>query len=75
MTRKPEKPRRAGQSDARRVLLHLTARARAALERAHANRQAVFATATANWSDRERTEFAHLLTKFVTDFHAATTDT
>ncbi|MEC3915226.1 MarR family winged helix-turn-helix transcriptional regulator [Nocardia sp. CDC160] len=64
--------RRADQEDARRIHLHLTAAARTALGRAHTNRQAVFAEATASWTDRDRTEFARLLTKFVADFEATT---
>ncbi|MFC9997797.1 MarR family winged helix-turn-helix transcriptional regulator [Nocardia sp. NPDC127526] len=62
--------RRADQADARRVLLHLTRKAQAALERAHSARQAVFARATADWTDSERDEFARLLTRFVADFQA-----
>ncbi|WP_245721994.1 MarR family winged helix-turn-helix transcriptional regulator [Nocardia crassostreae] len=64
--------RRADQADARRVLLHLTRKAQAALERAHTARQAVFARATADWEDAERAEFARLLTRFVADFQATT---
>lgn len=64
--------RRADQHDARRIQLHLTPTARTALNRAHANRQAVFAETTADWPDRERAEFARLLTRFVTDFEAFT---
>lgn len=60
--------RHADQSDARRVLLRLTRRARGVLEHAHATRQAVFARTTANWSARDRDEFARLLTRFVADF-------
>jgi len=60
--------RRADQKDARRIHLHLTPTARTALDRAHANRQAVFAAATAGWPNRERAQFARLLTRFVADF-------
>ncbi|MFE2995491.1 MarR family winged helix-turn-helix transcriptional regulator [Nocardia sp. NPDC059246] len=62
--------RRADQHDARRIHLHLTPAAQTALSRAHANRQAVFAEATAAWGERDRTEFARLLTRFVADFSA-----
>ncbi|WP_328601477.1 MarR family winged helix-turn-helix transcriptional regulator [Nocardia terrae] len=65
--------RRADQTDARRIHLALTPTARTALDRAHANRQAVFARATAGWPDRERAEFARLLTRFVTDFETVST--
>ncbi|MFJ4650622.1 MarR family winged helix-turn-helix transcriptional regulator [Nocardia sp. NPDC088792] len=64
--------RRADQTDARRVLLHLTPRAHTVLDQAHANRQAVFATATAAWPERDRTEFARLLTTFVADYQTLT---
>ncbi|WP_245663451.1 MarR family winged helix-turn-helix transcriptional regulator [Nocardia inohanensis] len=60
--------RRADQADARRVLLHLTRQARTILEHAHATRQAVFARTTAEWTERDRSEFARLLTRFVADF-------
>ncbi|MFF0631801.1 MarR family winged helix-turn-helix transcriptional regulator [Nocardia sp. NPDC004151] len=66
--------RRADQADARRVHLHLTATARTTLDRAHANRQAAFDAATAGWPDRDRTEFARLLTRFVADFETVTAD-
>ncbi|WP_307817851.1 MarR family winged helix-turn-helix transcriptional regulator [Nocardia acididurans] len=62
--------RRADQTDARRVLLHLTTSARTALAQAHAIRQAVFARTTAAWSEADRREFARLLTRFVADYQA-----
>ncbi|MEV0246447.1 MarR family winged helix-turn-helix transcriptional regulator [Nocardia sp. NPDC050712] len=62
--------RRADQSDARRVLLHLTPAARVALAHAHAVRQVFFGRATAGWSGADRSEFARLLTRFVADFQA-----
>ncbi|MEU8898321.1 MarR family winged helix-turn-helix transcriptional regulator [Nocardia sp. NPDC048505] len=65
--------RRADQSDARRVLLHLTAAARAALVQARELRRAFFGRAIADWPERDRTEFARLLTRFVADFDAAST--
>ncbi|MGW4245424.1 hypothetical protein [Nocardia sp. NPDC004722] len=43
-------------------------------QRAHANRQAVFADATAGWKAEDRGEFARLLTRFVADFQAVSAD-
>ncbi|WP_216894344.1 MarR family winged helix-turn-helix transcriptional regulator [Nocardia alni] len=60
--------READQADARRVVLRLTPKARTELSRVHDARRAVFARTTAQWSSRERAEFARLLTRFVTDF-------
>ncbi|RDI69206.1 DNA-binding MarR family transcriptional regulator [Nocardia pseudobrasiliensis] len=60
--------READQSDARRVLLRLTPKARTTLTRAHTTRQAIFARTTAHWPPTDRSEFARLLTQFVTDF-------
>lgn len=66
--------RRADQSDARRVLLHLTPKARTALEHTHGVRQAIFGRATAEWTAADRAEFARLLTRFVADFQATVAD-
>ncbi|MGW2377695.1 MarR family winged helix-turn-helix transcriptional regulator [Kitasatospora sp. NPDC001683] len=60
--------------DARRTLLALTGAGREQLETAHRLRRAVFARAMASWSERDRTEFARLITAFVTDFGEVTTE-
>ncbi|MEV6276455.1 MarR family winged helix-turn-helix transcriptional regulator [Nocardia sp. NPDC051832] len=65
--------RRADRVDARRVLLHLTADARVALEHARSVRQEFFGRAIADWPDADRAEFARLLTRFVADFQSVTT--
>jgi len=63
--------RAADQSDGRRSLLRLTRAGEKQLAQAHKMRQAVFETAMADWSQRQRAEFARLLTKFVADLDAS----
>ena len=59
--------------DARRTLLALTPAGREQLDRAHHLRREVFARAMADWPDTDRTEFARLITAFVTGIGRATT--
>jgi DNA-binding MarR family transcriptional regulator len=65
--------READQTDGRRVLLVRTDAGRAVSEQVHRARRGTFAAAMADWSDRDRAEFARLLTRFVAGFGAATT--
>ncbi|MCP2168075.1 MarR family winged helix-turn-helix transcriptional regulator [Goodfellowiella coeruleoviolacea] len=60
--------RRADPADARRSALTLTDSGRAVLTRTHQLRQRVFARVMADWSAADRTEFARLITRFVTSF-------
>ncbi|MEU6657838.1 MarR family transcriptional regulator [Streptomyces sp. NPDC046821] len=60
--------RRTDPSDARRTLLALTGSGREQLDRAHRFRQEIFARVMADWSDVDRSEFARLITAFVTSF-------
>lgn len=60
--------RRTDPSDARRTLLALTDEGREEVDRAHRFRQEVFARATADWTDTDRTEFARLISAFVISF-------
>lgn len=55
----------ASQADGRRVGLHLTDAGRALAQSAHRIRQRSFAEAMEGWTDDERRQFAHLLTRFV----------
>ncbi|MEO6088323.1 MAG: MarR family transcriptional regulator [Umezawaea sp.] len=57
--------RQADQRDGRRALLVRTELGRATSERIHEARRAAFDLAMADWSPRERAEFAGLLTRFV----------
>lgn len=57
--------READQADGRRAWLVLTGAGVQALEQAHRTRRAAFATATEDWTEAERTDFARLLTRFV----------
>jgi DNA-binding MarR family transcriptional regulator len=54
----------ASQDDGRRILLQLTEAGRALAETMHAHRQGEFASAMRDWPERERREFARLLTRF-----------
>ncbi|MGW3209294.1 MarR family winged helix-turn-helix transcriptional regulator [Streptomyces sp. NPDC001135] len=60
--------RRTDPSDARRTLLALTDSGREQLDRAHRFRQEIFARVMADWPDADRSEFARLITAFVTSF-------
>ncbi|MGW5776841.1 MarR family winged helix-turn-helix transcriptional regulator [Streptomyces sp. NPDC003863] len=60
--------RRTDPADARRALLALTDSGRAQLDRTHRFRQEVFARVMADWTDADRSEFARLVTAFVTSF-------
>jgi DNA-binding MarR family transcriptional regulator len=62
--------RTADQRDGRKALLGLTERARAQLAAMHAFRQEVFAAAMAEWPERDRAEFARLITAFVESYAA-----
>ncbi|MEV8115446.1 MarR family winged helix-turn-helix transcriptional regulator [Streptomyces xiamenensis] len=66
--------RRTDPSDARRTLITLTGPGREQLDRTHRFRQEVFARVMADWPDADRTEFARLLTAFVTSFAQLTPD-
>ncbi|HEY2593524.1 MAG TPA: MarR family transcriptional regulator [Chloroflexota bacterium] len=54
----------ASQDDGRRSLLQLTEAGRALVETMHAHRQAEFGRAMRDWPERDRQEFARLLTRF-----------
>lgn len=54
----------ASQEDGRRILLELTDAGRALVDAMHAHRQAEFAHAMRDWPERDRQEFARLLTRF-----------
>lgn len=60
--------RGADPSDARRTRLALTGSGREQLDRTHRFRQEIFARAMADWPDADRSEFARLITAFVTSF-------
>ncbi|WP_433760028.1 MarR family winged helix-turn-helix transcriptional regulator [Nocardia sp. CA-135398] len=55
----------ADQQDGRRAVLRLTPAGRAAVTTARDGRRAAMAAAMSDWTDRERTEFARLLARFV----------
>src|SRR6266542_2755038 len=57
--------READPRDGRRSLLVLTAAGHALLESVHRLRRGVFERAMADWPDRDRADFARLLTRFV----------
>lgn len=57
--------RLADQEDGRRSVLVLTEPGLEVLAAAHARRRAAFDAAMAGWAERERAEFARLLTRFV----------
>jgi DNA-binding MarR family transcriptional regulator len=63
--------READQSDGRRSLLRLTRSGERQLSQVHKVRQGVFDTAMSDWSQRQRADFARLLTKFVADLDAS----
>ncbi|MEU3272224.1 MarR family winged helix-turn-helix transcriptional regulator [Saccharomonospora sp. NPDC006951] len=58
----------ADQGDGRRVLLRLTASGKRHLKHTHEFRRAVFAEATADWTEEDRSRFAELLTRFVRSY-------
>ncbi|CAL9538848.1 MarR family winged helix-turn-helix transcriptional regulator [Streptomyces sp. enrichment culture] len=60
--------RRTDPSDARRTLLALTDEGQEEVDRAHRFRQEIFARVMADWTDADRTEFARLITAFVTSY-------
>jgi DNA-binding MarR family transcriptional regulator len=60
--------RETDPADARRTLLTLTDGGQEQLDQTHRLRQQVFARAMADWPDRDRHEFARLITEFVTSF-------
>lgn len=60
--------RRTDPSDARRTLITLTGSGQEQLDRTHRFRQEVFARVMADWPDADRSEFARLITTFVTSF-------
>jgi DNA-binding MarR family transcriptional regulator len=64
--------READQADGRRSRLVRTASGRRASERVHRFRRGVFARAMAEWSARERAQFAALLDRFVSAFDSLT---
>lgn len=66
--------RTADQSDARRTLLALTRTGTEHLARVHRFRQTLFAEAMSDWSPRQITTFARLLTRFVDSYAALTAD-
>ncbi|WP_433202367.1 MarR family winged helix-turn-helix transcriptional regulator [Nocardia sp. CA-107356] len=55
----------ADQHDGRRAVLRLTPAGLRVLAAARDGRRAAMAAAMANWTDHERTEFAHLLGRFI----------
>lgn len=55
----------ASQADGRRISLELTAKGRELATSMHDGRRRVFAETMSDWSERERREFARLLTRFV----------
>ncbi len=57
--------READPRDGRRCLLVLTTAGHALLESVHRFRRGVFERAMADWPDRDRADFARLLTRFV----------
>ncbi len=63
--------READQSDGRRSLLCLTRAGEKQLAQVHKVRQAAFDEAISGWSQRQRADFARLLTKFVGDLDAS----
>ncbi|WP_432053209.1 MarR family winged helix-turn-helix transcriptional regulator [Streptomyces sp. JH002] len=66
--------RRTDPSDARRTLITLTGSGQEQLDRTHRFRQEVFARVMADWPDTDRSEFARLITTFVTSFAQMTPD-
>lgn len=60
--------RLASQADGRRTVLELTDAGRQVLASAEEYRQTQYAQIMADWSERERQEFARLLTKFAEEF-------
>jgi DNA-binding MarR family transcriptional regulator len=58
--------RHADQADGRRSLLTLTDAGRALCEEVHRFRRRAFEDAMAGWPARDRTEFARLISRFVT---------
>lgn len=60
--------READQKDGRKALLVRTDEGRKVSEQVHAFRRRVFAEAMAGWPERDRAEFARLLTRFVSAF-------
>jgi DNA-binding MarR family transcriptional regulator len=54
----------ASQADGRRIGLELTLAGHELARAGHQFRRAVFARATHDWSEREREQFADLLTRF-----------
>jgi DNA-binding MarR family transcriptional regulator len=60
--------RTADQLDGRRVLLTLTKRGIEHATSVHRFRQAMFAEAMADWSPRQISTFARLLTRFVAGY-------
>lgn len=57
--------READQGDGRRSLLAPTDAGRAVTEQVHEFRRSVFSSAMSDWSERDRKDFARLLTRFV----------
>jgi DNA-binding MarR family transcriptional regulator len=66
--------READQADGRRSLLRLTAAGMDQLRQVHEVRQRTFARAMAEWSPRQRNQFARLLTRFVADLQRTRQD-
>lgn len=54
----------ASQTDSRQIHLELTEQGREAAQAMHTFRQAAFDEAMTGWSDRDRAQFARLLTRF-----------
>jgi DNA-binding MarR family transcriptional regulator len=62
----------ASQRDGRRIGIELTDVGREALDQAQRFRQAMFGRAMQDWTERERTEFVRLLSRFTDSFLDAT---
>lgn len=62
----------ASQDDGRRIGLELTDRGRDLAREAHETRRALYDRLMRDWPERDRTEFARLLTAFTTDLATAT---
>lgn len=57
--------RAASQADGRRIELELTDAGRCVARQMHSFRRRSFAAAMSDWTERERREFARLLTRFI----------
>ncbi len=57
--------RAASQQDGRRTILHLSSEGRDLMARFRRHQRAAFEFVTADWTERERLEFARLMVKYV----------